>query len=1082
MTKREWIPVTKKNPCPVCGKDSWCSVSAIDENFTTCKRTSTAPSGWTRLKETADGGGVYKPIDSMAPSPIDNSQRPGATHTETETETPKVFLPVGNKMRDQVYRRIVHKNGHLSNLYREDLLFRGLSNENINEAIERGWFANWQRGISSDFASDSENIAGIAPATGFTGSCDGMFLTALRDGHIIGGQIYPKIHVQHRLGQAVDLPDDLGKYIWLSSNKQGGVDAHSFETDENPLFLREHPEIQPEDIENLNLCEGALKSAIATLKAEARGCYEPFLGASGAIFSEGELRLCLTRYPNLKNVTLWPDAGSIQNPDIMAKYQRAIERVKKLTDGKVTALVAWWSQSTKEARDVDELTEKDFANLITEPWENSIMAETALTSTAEKADDRKPHFTSSIEAGLVKHEPDADGGWKKPTRIGDHLECLACVDNPEQDGAALLLEFYARRGKKGVRRWTMPCAELAGEGVEICRELSTRGYVFERCHRRLLLDFINNLGVEAERTYTVTDTTGWIDRSFVTPHKTYGDETLRFRDVEPTKDTPAEIVGTPEGWKTHVAAKCAGNSRLMLGLSTAFAAPLLPLVGMESGGFHLVGTTSEGKTTVLKVAASVTGAKEIPTWRTTVNGLESIATAHNHSVMPLDEINQAGDPKQVGEVAYMLGNGQGKARMTKQLTSRKAKTWNLIFLSSGEVGMVEFMQQAGIPVKGGQEVRMPSVPAVPKGSALGVFETIHGAGDSQQFAEDIERAIKKNRGTALDAFLTRLVVDAADKKFAGILTARVAEISRKFAEGTTTHAIGRVANRFALLQVALELAHSYDLLPFPIEHIEWAIKKVFTDWLSYRGGDGSIEIKRACDRIEHLFAVNEFSEKVYTMPDNDNKPVRSLLAYRDIYRTADGVSKEIEGQTKEFWVPEAIFTKEFCEGVNKTELIKELQVRGWLLPPRSDGKSKHQRRVKGEKNYFYVFRKWKNEEEPGEPPEPATQNSLQQTLSAPEPLVPVYTYTEEPPESYQQNTRLLVPVVPPGSDDEGTRTHLPNALTEELLGAGSGGSGGSCEKTHKGLSSQKGDQKALKIMLFEQMNDEYFTPGDFDHE
>jgi putative DNA primase/helicase len=1082
MTKKEWIPVSKKTPCPVCGKETWCSVSRTEQNFTTCKRTSTAPSGWTKLKETADGGGVYKPIDSQILGLIDNNQRSGATDIEAQTETEKEWIPVNNTIRNQVYRRLIHKNGHLSNLYREDLLFRGLSNENINEAIERGWFANWQRGISSDFASDSENIAGINPARGLTGSCDGMFLTAIRDGHIIGGQIYPKIHVQHRLGQAVDLPDDLGKYIWLSSNKQGGVGAHSFETGETPLFLREHPEIQLEDIENLNLCEGALKSAIATLKAEARGCYEPFLGASGAIFSEGELRLCLARYPNLKTVTLWPDAGGIQNPDIMGKYQRAIERVKKLTDGKVTALVAWWSQSTKEARDVDELTEKDFANLIIEPWENSIMAETAPTSTPEKAEDRKPHFTSSIEAGLVKNELDAEGCWKKPTRIGDHLECLACVDNPEQDGAALLLEFYARRGKKGVRRWTMPCAELAGEGVEICRELSTRGYVFERCHRRLLLDFINKLGVEAERTYTVTDTTGWIDRSFVTPHKTYGDETLRFRDVEPTKDTPAEIVGTLEDWKSQVAAKCAANSRLILGLGAAFAAPLLPLVGMESGGFHLVGTTSEGKTTVLKVAASVTGAKEIPTWRTTVNGLESIATAHNHSVMPLDEINQAGDPKQVGEVAYMLGNGQGKARMTKQLTSRKPKVWNLIFLSSGEVGMVEFMQQAGIPVKGGQEVRMPSVPAVPKGSVLGAFETIHGAGDSQQFAEDIERAIKKNRGTALDTFLTRLVVDAADKKFSGILTARVAEISRKFAEGTTTHAIGRVANRFALLQVALELAHSYDLLPFPIEHIEWGIKKIFTDWLSYRGGDGSIEIKRACDRIERLFAVHEFGERVYTMPDNDGRQVRSLLAYRDIYRKKDGVSEEMIGQTKEFWVPQSIFKQEFCEGVNEAELVKELQIRDWLLPTRQNGVIKYQRKVKGQRVYFYVFRKWRKDDESDESDEIGTYNLLSPRLIVSAPPTHIGKHTNEFNESTSQ-------VQPPWTHlthrdscgDESTSQHW-NPLPEKISEAISSDSSDSCEKTHRGLLGRKDDQKALKIMLFEQMNDEYFTPGDFDHE
>jgi putative DNA primase/helicase len=42
-------------------------------------------------------------------------------------------------------------------------------------------------------------------------------------------------------------------------------------------------------------------------------------------------------------------------------------------------------------------------------------------------------------------------------------------------------------------------------------------------------------------------------------------------------------------------------------------------------------------------------------------------------------------------------------------------------------------------------------------------------------------------------------------------------------------AVGRVAKRFALVQVVLGLAHKYDLLPFPVEDIEWAISTCFKD-------------------------------------------------------------------------------------------------------------------------------------------------------------------------------------------------------------------------------------------------------------
>jgi uncharacterized protein (DUF927 family) len=89
-----------------------------------------------------------------------------------------------------------------------------------------------------------------------------------------------------------------------------------------------------------------------------------------------------------------------------------------------------------------------------------------------------------------------------------------------------------------------------------------------------------------------------------------------------------EIKGTLDGWKSEVAAKCAGNSRLLFSLGTAFASPLLPLAQIESGGFHLVGTTSIGKTTALNLAASVAGLKTIPSWRSTSNALETAIRIH----------------------------------------------------------------------------------------------------------------------------------------------------------------------------------------------------------------------------------------------------------------------------------------------------------------------------------------------------------------------------------------------------------------------------------------------------------------------
>jgi putative DNA primase/helicase len=583
-----------------------------------------------------------------------------------------------------------------------------------------------------------------------------------------------------------------------------------------------------------------------------------------------------------------------------------------------------------------------------------IKAEVKLPKPPKPPKPASLEFRSSIETGLVVVELDKDGkesfdenGKAKSERIGNHLIAIATLNNTDKNESAFLLEFQTFDGS--IRRWTMPRGYISGDGNLLITELYGREYSFIRDKKSMLLDYLSTLGASIEQKYVITDSSGWVDKSFVLPHKTHGDENLRFRDVDPSPDVITETKGTLQGWKDTVAARCGGNSRLIFGLGCGFAAPLMPIVNIESGGFHLFGTSSKGKTSIMWVVASVIGLKDVPHWRTTSNGLESIATAFNHLSLLLDEIHQA-DPKDVGNIIYMLGNGQGKARMTKNLTNRKPKTWQELFLSSGEVSVAEHMARANDVQKGGQEARLPDVPAIPQGSQHGCFETIHGADEGGQFAEALEAAAKEQRGTALDAFLSRLIVDISDPSFAGNLSAQLHLTAAKLSEGTKDSVIGRVAKRFALVQIALGLAHKYGLLPFDVEQIGWAISECFHAWLAHRGGDGSIEIKNAIKRIERLFVANEISDRVDDLRDGDESKVRNLLAHRKC---------DSDGDTTEFWVPPSVFEKELCEGVNKTELIAELQKMGWLLPS-TDGRPTVERQRNKKKSRFFVFIAWKS--------------------------------------------------------------------------------------------------------------------------
>jgi uncharacterized protein (DUF927 family) len=593
-----------------------------------------------------------------------------------------------------------------------------------------------------------------------------------------------------------------------------------------------------------------------------------------------------------------------------------------------------------------QLTKEQILDRIVAPDKYQELTTKPESSNTEEHDGGKPHFTTSWEGGLkwetVESTPDGEPSRVRKS-VGNHLEAIAYCESPDGTGAGILIEFRTQRGK--AHRVLVPRGTLTGDGSEALRFLADRGYHFHRKQKQLLLDYLFGLGCEVVRVYTISDKTGWVNGSFLTPAKTYGDPDLRFREPEPD-NTFTEIKGTLEGWRSGVAAKCEGNSRLIFSLGTVFAASLLEPAQIESGGFHLVGTTSIGKTTALYVAASVTGLKNVPNWRSTSNALEGKAAEFNHGLLPLDELNQA-DPQTVGASAYMLGNGQGKARMTKTLTNTKPKTWELLFLSTGEFSMTDYLKQSKITVKGGMEARMPSIPA-DAGKGYGAFENIHGYDTPKSFVDALETSIRQEQGTALDEYLTRLVEARKVEGFDKELRERVHAIGRQLSQQFNDTAIGRVAVRFALVQVGLELAHSFGLLPFPIEQCGWAVKQMFTTWVNVRGGEGSIEIKEACNKIELLFESSQHGDRIYEV-GTTNPVVRNLLAYK-VY--------DVLTQTLEYLVPVPVFNKELADGVDRSQLIAKLQELGCLKLSVEDDRNTVKRTILGKRRSFFAFREF----------------------------------------------------------------------------------------------------------------------------
>ena len=138
------------------------------------------------------------------------------------------------------------------------------------------------------------------------------------------------------------------------------------------------------------------------------------------------------------------------------------------------------------------------------------------------------------------------------------------------------------------------------------------------------------------------------------------------------------------------------------------------------------------------------------TWRATGNALEAIARAHSGTLLALDELGEL-DAREAGSTAYLLVNGQGKARATRDAEVRARSEWRIMLLSSGEIGLGDKIAETGKRAKAGQLIRLVDVPA-DAGKGYGLFEDTKGHSPAE-FSKVIKAAAL--RAMARQAQLSR---------------------------------------------------------------------------------------------------------------------------------------------------------------------------------------------------------------------------------------------------------------------------------------------------------------------------------------
>jgi len=396
---------------------------------------------------------------------------------------------------------------------------------------------------------------------------------------------------------------------------------------------------------------------------------------------------------------------------------------------------------------------------------------------------------------------------------------------------------------------------------------------------------------------------GWHGAVYVIPGQSIGEteaERVVFQNAHGLE--PAfSVAGTTDSWRGSVARLAQGNSRVVFALSMSFAAPLADLVNEDSGGFHLRGTSSIGKSTSLNAAGSVWGIPKeyCRSWRATTNGLEGLATLHNDGALILDELKQL-DPKVAGEAAYLLANGQDKTPATRNGSPRQAASWRLLFLSAGELSLAAHMAQIGRKATAGQEVRLAEIEA-DAGPGLGAFQTLHECARPKALADAIKDAVTPHNGAAGAAWLEIVVRDRG--KLADIIADGMRQFVGEHAPEGAEGQVLRVAGRFGLVAVAGELATHYGLTGWPEDESERAAKRCFSSWLESFGGIGTHEDRALLAQVRSFFETHGSIR----FEDVGATTEKRIINRTGFYRTGSA-------WTREFMVFPEAFRRELCAG------------------------------------------------------------------------------------------------------------------------------------------------------------------------
>lgn len=343
--------------------------------------------------------------------------------------------------------------------------------------------------------------------------------------------------------------------------------------------------------------------------------------------------------------------------------------------------------------------------------------------------------------------------------------------------------------------------------------------------------------------------------------------------------------GTLEDWLS-VADRLANESPMaMMAIYHALTPPLMKICNAANYCVDVSGTSSIGKTTFARIAASVWGAayaegELIKSWNSTRVFAERWLSINCDLPAFLDETHLAKE-EVLSSVVYTVINGIGKGRGSLK-GLQDVKSWSTCLFSTGEIPIANASQMEGIRAR-----------VVP------YWGSPFGKKPNRGLVTDLEKVLTNNFGHVGPAFVRHLIAKRAEWPK---IKAHYEALVEEMAKTAKTNVGGRVAAYMALTWVAAEIFHEINGAFFDPEFSPVAVLESAFDLVSKEFEEAPLW-KRGFDAVESWYIANKpsFLTEEGGMDISDNKGVREHF----------GVVREVEGK-KELCIFQGRLEK-FCK-------------------------------------------------------------------------------------------------------------------------------------------------------------------------